>query len=149
MEWLDENYPDQVLPPLTAVFVPDDNALAAVPYIASRFGATGRVGFAALLDALFSADGSYRLTSLQAGTRNDFDRTPASFLRQKTSLLLAGPDSGSLVPSGGATAAGDFLTLVDTDTYALGLRLRGQAGTDGVMPEAWPEGRTVPPARDG
>ena len=116
VEWWDENYPDQELPPLTAVFVPDDNAVAAVPYIASRFGATGRVGFAALLDALFSADGSYRLTSQQAATRNYFDRTPASFLRQKTSLLLAGPDSGSLVPSGGATAAGDFLTLVDTDT---------------------------------
>ncbi|MDH4039082.1 MAG: hypothetical protein OEW92_03540 [Gammaproteobacteria bacterium] len=116
VQWWDDNYPDEVIPPLTAVFVPDSGAPAAVSYIASRFGAVGRVGFAALLDALFQADGSYRFTSQQAGTRSYFDRTPASFLRQKSGLLLAGPDSASLVPSGGATAAGDFLTLADTDT---------------------------------
>jgi hypothetical protein len=116
VQWWDDNYPDEVIPPLTAVFVPDSGGPAAVSYIASRFGAIGRTGFAALLDALFQADGSYRFTSQQAGTRSDFDRTPASFLRQKSGLLLAGPDSTSLVPSGGATAAGDFLTLVDTDT---------------------------------
>lgn len=30
--------------------------------------------------------------------------------------------------------------LVDVDTYQLGRRLRGQLGSDGLMPEAWPEG---------
>ncbi|SNS42708.1 baseplate multidomain protein megatron [Tropicimonas sediminicola] len=34
-------------------------------------------------------------------------------------------------------------TLVETDTYELGLRLRGQAGTDGVMPAEWPVGSLV------
>ncbi|SFB83315.1 baseplate multidomain protein megatron [Tropicimonas isoalkanivorans] len=33
--------------------------------------------------------------------------------------------------------------LVGTDTYELSLRLRGQAGTDGVMPDDWPEGSIV------
>jgi hypothetical protein len=33
-------------------------------------------------------------------------------------------------------------TLVGERTYDLGGRLRGQAGTDGVMPEVWPEGST-------
>jgi hypothetical protein len=115
VQWWDDNYPNEVIPPLTAVFVPDSTAPAAVTYIASQFGATGRVGFAALLDALFSADGSYRFTSQQAATRNYFDRTPASFQRQRTSLLLTGPDTSAMAPGGGATAAGDFLTLVDTD----------------------------------
>ncbi|MDU8945703.1 baseplate megatron protein TIM-barrel domain-containing protein [Ovoidimarina sediminis] len=31
-------------------------------------------------------------------------------------------------------------TLVDTDTYDLSLRLRGQAGTDAVTPATWPAG---------
>lgn len=34
-------------------------------------------------------------------------------------------------------------TLVDRDTYELSLRLRGQAGSDGLMPEVWPVGSTV------
>lgn len=33
--------------------------------------------------------------------------------------------------------------LVDIDTYELSTRLRGQAGTDGVMPSVWPEGSFV------
>ena len=114
--WWDDNYPDTVLAPLTAVFVPDDGADDAAPYIASRFGVRGNRGYAALLDALFVEDGSYRFTTLQAGTSSQFDRQPASFRRQNDSLLLAGSESSSMVPSGGANPAGDFLTLVDTDT---------------------------------
>jgi hypothetical protein len=34
-------------------------------------------------------------------------------------------------------------TLVAPKTYDLSLRLRGQAGTDGVMPPEWPIGSTV------
>ena len=116
IQWWDETYPDEELAPLTAVFTPDDGAPAAQSYIASRFGAVGKVGFAALLDMLFAQDGSYRITVLQASTRGNFDRSPASFRRQPDSLLLAGPTPGTLLASGAATAAGDFLTLVDTDT---------------------------------
>jgi hypothetical protein len=112
----DEAYPDADWPPLTAVFVPDNNAPLTAPYIASQFGAYGRGGYASLLDALFSLDGSYRYAVQQASTRSEFDRTPASFKRQSDSLLLTGPSPGSLVPSGGATSVGDFLALVDTDT---------------------------------
>ncbi len=31
-------------------------------------------------------------------------------------------------------------TLIGPGTWDIGMRLRGQAGTDGVMPEVWPEG---------
>ena len=147
VQWWDDNYPDEVLPPLTAVFVPDSNAPAAVPYIASQFGAAGRVGFAALLDALFSADGNYRFTSQQAATRNYFDRTPASFQRQNTSLLLTGPDKSALVPGGGALivinqrltganqAAMSYKVSADGTTtvdYA-GARLAGSLSPDGSV----------------
>lgn len=33
--------------------------------------------------------------------------------------------------------------LVGTDTYEVSLRLRGQAGTDGVIPPVWPAGSTI------
>ncbi|WP_068116564.1 baseplate multidomain protein megatron [Tropicimonas marinistellae] len=33
--------------------------------------------------------------------------------------------------------------LVDTDTYEISGRLRGQAGTDGVVPDVWPAGSIV------
>ena len=111
----DDAYPNTPLPPLTAVFVQDTGAPTAAPYILSRFGAAGNFGFAELLDALFSVDGSYRITTAQATTRGGFDRAPAAFARRSDSLLLAGPDDQSMIPAGGATAAGDFLALADTD----------------------------------
>ena len=116
VDWWNDNYPDEELPPLTAVFVPDNGAPDAALYTASQFGAAGRTGFAALLDALFSADGSYRFTSQQAGTRGYFERTPAGFRRTSAGLLLTGPEGGNLAPGGAATANGDFLALADTDT---------------------------------
>lgn len=115
VQWWDTNYPDEDLDPLTAVFVPDSDATPAVPYVAASFGALGRVGYAELLDALFSADGNYRFTSQQASTRTYFDRTPTSFKRQKNGLLLTGQSADQLAPGGAATAAGDFITLADTD----------------------------------
>tara|TARA_R110001592_G_scaffold363396_2_gene687631 strand:+ start:48718 stop:50022 length:1305 start_codon:yes stop_codon:yes gene_type:complete len=114
-EWWEEFFPDQDAAPLIAIFARDDGAPATATYIASQFGAQGGARYASLMDALFAINGSYRYTVQQASTRNDFDRNPARFQRRADSLLLAGPDSGSLVPSGGATLAGDFLTLVDTD----------------------------------
>jgi hypothetical protein len=115
IDWWEDNYPDVEPKPLTAHFVRDDQAPAAAPYIGSRFGARGSSGYAGLLDALFVEDGSYRFTTVQAATSSALERTPASFRREQDSLLLAGPDPDSLVPSGGATSDGEFLTLVDTD----------------------------------
>jgi hypothetical protein len=116
VDWWDETFPDQAAAPLTAVFVEDSGAPIAASYIASQFGAQGRTGYAALLDALFSIDGRYRYTVQQAATRSDFDRTPAWFKRLADGMLFAGPGPNSLVPSGGATSAGDFLTLADTNS---------------------------------
>jgi hypothetical protein len=115
IEWWEESFPDQDAAPLRAIFVRDDGAPVAANYIVSQLGVAGRGGYAALLDALFAANGSYRYTVQQASTRNNFDRTPARFQRLADSMLLAGPNTSSLVPSGGATQAGDFLTLVDTN----------------------------------
>jgi predicted nucleic acid-binding Zn ribbon protein len=67
------------------------------------------------LNALFSADGNYRFTSQQASTRDYFDRTPASFKRQKNGLLLTGQSGDRLAPGGAATRSGHFITLADTD----------------------------------
>ena len=33
--------------------------------------------------------------------------------------------------------------IVAPDTYEISVRLRGQLGTDGIMPDIWPEGSTV------
>ena len=115
IEWWEDSFPGRAAAPLSAIFVRDDNAPVAASYIAAQFGAQGRSGFAALLDAVFTINGSYRYTVQQAGTRSDFDRTQARFQRLTDSMLLAGPNASSLVPSGGATLAGDFITLVDTD----------------------------------
>ena len=62
------------VPALTAVFVEDNSAPAAVEYIAASHGATGSGGYAALMEALFSAAGSYRYHNQQASTRTGFDR---------------------------------------------------------------------------
>ena len=115
IEWWEELFPGRAAAPLTAIFARDDGAPIAAAYIASQFGARGRTRYTSLLDALFSINGSYRYTVQQASTGNDFDRNPAWFLRRADSMLLTGPTPSSLVPSGGATQAGDFLTLVDTN----------------------------------
>ena len=116
IEWWDDTFPDQAAAPLTAVFVEDDGAPVTASYIASQFGAQGRTGYAALLDALFSIEGRYRYTVQQAATRSNFDRTPAWFQRLADGMLLTGPNPNSLVPGGAATFAGDFLTLADTNS---------------------------------
>lgn len=68
---------------------------------------------------------------------------------------LASLDRQSLLAGGNIAAIGDgtpdnwelfqFETadLIDTDTYLLSNRLRGQLGTDAVMPDVWPEGSYV------
>jgi hypothetical protein len=130
-ELWDENYPDQAGPALKAVFIEDSSAPAATRYIASSFGITGTgVGtYSSLLDALFSQDGSYRFTSLQASTRSGFDRTPAYYQVRSGGLLTAGPTPSQLVVSGAATANGDLLTLVDTN------QSDGEISVTYLMPE--------------
>ena len=87
----DENHPDNPLPATTAVFVEDKQAPAAVEYIAANHGATGAGTYSALLEALFSSEGSYRYLNLQGSTRNYFDRTPYYYQRQSDSLLITSP----------------------------------------------------------
>jgi hypothetical protein len=65
---------------------------------------------------------------------------------------LSSADMASVLAGGNAAAIGsgeDDLweviqftdaTLVGPDTWDIGLRLRGQLGTDGVMPDVWPAG---------
>ncbi|MEM6582008.1 MAG: hypothetical protein AAF699_12075 [Pseudomonadota bacterium] len=114
-DWWQENFPDSPAAPLRAIFVRDDAGPIGASYIASQFGVRGSAGYASLLDALFFSTGSYRYTVQQASSLGDFDRAPAAFQRSSDSLLLAGTTAQALVPSGGATQAGDFLTLIDTD----------------------------------
>lgn len=68
---------------------------------------------------------------------------------------LASADPGSVLNGANAMAIGDGSSgnwevfqfaearLVEPDTYELSVRLRGQAGTDGLMPEEWPPGSIV------
>ncbi|MFT6287356.1 MAG: hypothetical protein ACJA09_002110 [Alcanivorax sp.] len=112
----DGNFPGLPVPTLTAVFIEDNEAPRGTTYTAARFGAQSNFGFAALLDALFFEDGSYRFTIAQATTRQFFDRNPEYFERQPDGLLGAGPTLDALVAAGGATSNGDFLALVDSDS---------------------------------
>ena len=111
----DDNYPNTAAPALTAVFVQDNNAPAASEYIAASHGADGSGTYAALMEALFSADNTYRYLNLQASTRNSFDREPRYYLRQSDSLLATSPSGSNFTAAGGATATLDIVTLVDTD----------------------------------
>jgi hypothetical protein len=113
--FMDEQYPDLTSPPLTAVFVEDSAAPGATRYIASSFGITGNAAYSAYLDALFFDNGSYRYTTLQAGTRSYFNRIPADYARQSDGLLLTGTASTGFDIGGAATANMSLVTLVDTD----------------------------------
>ncbi|MEM8562858.1 MAG: hypothetical protein AAGF57_11520 [Pseudomonadota bacterium] len=115
VDWWEDNFPGSPAAPLRAIFMRDNAGPIGANYIASQFGVQGNAGYASLLDALFFSNGSYRFTVQQASSRGGFDRSPAAFQRNSDSLLLAGPTVQTLVPSGGATQAGDVLTLVDTD----------------------------------
>jgi hypothetical protein len=91
------------------------------------------------------------LTPLSSANSGVIDRGPA--LRVKlVSGQLSSISRQALLAGGNLAAIGDgspenwevfqFQTaeLADVDTYDLTLRLRGQAGTDGLMPSAWPAG---------
>ncbi len=56
--------------------------------------------------------------------------------------MLNGANAAAIGSSGGDWEVFQFAqaTLVAPETYELSMRLRGQAGTDGIMPESWPAG---------
>jgi Putative phage tail protein len=93
-------------------------------------------------------------TAMSSASPGVWDRGPA--LRVKiVGGELASADPVSVLNGANAMAIGDgsaanwevfqFATaeIVAPDTYDLSLRLRGQAGSDGVMPASWPIGSTV------
>lgn len=82
------------------------------------------------------------------------DRGPALRVRMSTGTLSSIPRNSLLAGANamaiGSGVGGDWeifqfevADLVANDVYDLSLRLRGQLGTDGVMPDVWPEGSTV------
>ncbi|MHC0053100.1 baseplate multidomain protein megatron [Actibacterium sp. D379-3] len=120
--------------------------------------------------ALFSAplDAGYQLnstlsasavigvteTALFRADPAEWDRGPALRV-QVYGGTLAAAEAEAVLNGANAMAIGDGspgnwevfqfagAELVDTDTYDLTLRLRGQAGSDGIMPDTWPVGSYV------
>ncbi|WP_022704708.1 baseplate multidomain protein megatron [Pseudorhodobacter ferrugineus] len=83
-----------------------------------------------------------------------WDRGPA--LRVKLSYgTLASADRSSVLDGANVIAIGDGssanwevlqfadASLVEPGVYDLSMRLRGQLGTNGIMPESWPEGSII------
>ena len=80
-----------------------------------------------------------------------WDRGPALRVKVYGGTLVSAPEA-EVLNGANAAAIGDgssgnwevfqfvAATLVGPDTYDLSLRLRGQAGSDGLMPDDWPEG---------
>lgn len=94
------------------------------------------------------------MSTLDAASHGLWDRGPALRVRMSGGAL-ASVSVDQLLNGANLMAVGDgssanwelfqFLTAaaVAPDTYDLSLRLRGQAGTDAVMPQSWPAGSTV------
>lgn len=93
-------------------------------------------------------------TALPSARPGLWDRGPALRV-QLTSGLLETVEPADVLNGANAMAIGDGsaglwevfqfaeASLVAPGTYDLSLRLRGQSGTDGVMPPVWPPGSTV------
>lgn len=93
-------------------------------------------------------------TALHAAPAGQWDRGPGLRLRVETGTLSSATEF-QVLAGANVAAIGDgspanwevfqfaTATLVAPKTYELSLRLRGQAGSDGVMPPAWPIGSTV------
>ncbi|MCP3969404.1 MAG: host specificity protein [Rhodobacteraceae bacterium] len=93
-------------------------------------------------------------TAMNAAAPGLLDRGAALRVKLVTGNLASALDldllNGANVAAIGDGSAGNwevfqFTTaeLVGERTYELGLRLRGQAGTDGIMPAVWPAGSVV------
>ena len=95
------------------------------------------------------------LDPLPAAAPSRWDKGPAVRVRMATGAALSGVDEATLLAGANLFAIGDGspqgwelfqareVSLVDTDTYALAYRLRGQLGTDADMPATWPAGSRV------
>jgi hypothetical protein len=93
-------------------------------------------------------------TDLLAAPHGLWDRGPALRVRV-TGGPLASASELAVLNGANVLAIGDGssanweviqfaeATLVAPDTYEIGLRLRGQLGTDGIVPAVWPAGSTV------
>ncbi|MCC5993166.1 MAG: glycoside hydrolase/phage tail family protein [Rhodobacteraceae bacterium] len=91
-------------------------------------------------------------TALQAAPAGLWDRGPALHVRMLSGQLSAASQdevlAGANLMAIGIGAEWELLQfaeadLIGPDTYALGMRLRGQQGSDGVMALHWPEGAVV------
>ncbi|MFZ1661198.1 MAG: phage tail protein [Paracoccaceae bacterium] len=94
------------------------------------------------------------LATLDAAQAGVWDRGPALRVRLASGTLSSVSseqllNGANVMAIGNGTSANWELfqfrtaTLVAPDTWDLSLRLRGQAGTDAVMPASWPAGSTV------
>ncbi len=94
------------------------------------------------------------LTTLDAAGHGLWDRGPALRVQMSggalTSVTAAQLLNGSNVMAIGDGSAANWelfqfrdAVLVAPDTYDLSMRLRGQAGTDALMPTSWPAGSRV------
>jgi hypothetical protein len=131
-------------------------AVAAAPWpgAVAVWSAAGPDGFA--LNTLVSAPAVIGTTetALAAAPPGRWDRGPPLRVRLVAGAL-ASADPLAVLNGANAMAIGDGLSdvwevfqfaeavLVAPGTYDLTLRLRGQAGTDGVQPAEWPAGSTV------
>ncbi len=94
------------------------------------------------------------LNQLEAAVPGLWDRGPALSVRFAYGAL-ASLDEATTFAGGNVAVIHDVASgqsevfqfreadLVGPDTWSLSMRLRGQLGTDAIMPEAWPEGSTV------
>jgi hypothetical protein len=94
-------------------------------------------------------------TAIPAAQPGVWDRGPALRVRLIGRGTLAAATESAVFSGANALAIGDGsadrwevlqfrdAVLVGPNTYALSHRLRGQAGSDGVMPASWPVGSTV------
>ena len=113
--------------------------------------ATADAGYAPLATFPLPATAGLTLTALGASRSGLWDRGPALRV-QLVQGALASADPGEVLAGANLCAIGDGTSdlwevfqfaeaeLIAPRTWDLRLRLRGQAGTDGVMPQEWPPG---------
>lgn len=108
------------------------------------------------LNDIFAARATFGVTQtpLRAAQAGLIDRGDVLQVKLTTGSFQSVPDSG-LLAGANLCAIGDGspggwelfqfrdAALVDTDTWLLSHRLRGQLGTDALMPETWPVGSYV------
>ncbi len=142
------------LPLLTGAEVPHAPHVAVTaepwPGAAMLWKAGPEMSFAPNAEVPFAAVMGETLTDLPAAVPGLLDRGPALRVRLygggldsvDVTRALNGANAAALGDGAGDWEVFQFLeaTLVAEDVYDLRLRLRGQAGTDAVMPQVWPAG---------